>query len=120
MRGSRSVLREAGAEMPRSTHHETFNTLKNQGYHFEHNFGHGTQNLSTVLAFLMMLAFLIDQAQQRCCGLFQAALAKEKSKTNLWFKMRSLFTLYTIESWSVLFQGMIFGMKDTALIPNTS
>jgi len=20
---------------------ETFNTLKNQGYHFEHNFGHG-------------------------------------------------------------------------------
>ena len=99
---------------------ETFNTLKNQGYHFEHNFGHGTQNLSTVLAFLMMLAFLIDQAQQRCCGLFQAALAKEKSKTNLWFKMRSLFTLYTIESWSVLFQGMVFGIKDTTLIPNTS
>src|SRR5499427_5830248 len=25
---------------------ETFNTLKNQGYHFEHNYGHGTQNLS--------------------------------------------------------------------------
>jgi hypothetical protein len=23
--------------------HETFNTLKNQGYHFEHNFGHGYQ-----------------------------------------------------------------------------
>jgi len=23
--------------------------LKNQGYHFEHNFGHGNQNLSTVL-----------------------------------------------------------------------
>src|SRR5262249_20245738 len=27
---------------------ETFNTLKNQGYHFEHNYGHGTQNLSVV------------------------------------------------------------------------
>lgn len=25
---------------------ETFNTLKNQGYHFDHNFGHGNQNLS--------------------------------------------------------------------------
>src|SRR5438132_3551967 len=24
---------------------ETFNTLKNQGYHFEHNYGHGEQNL---------------------------------------------------------------------------
>ena len=29
---------------------ETFNTLKNQGYHFEHNYGHGEQNLSVVLA----------------------------------------------------------------------
>jgi len=26
---------------------ETFNTLKNQGYHFEHNFGHGEQHLSS-------------------------------------------------------------------------
>ena len=41
---------------------ETFNTLKNQGYCFEHNFGHGKKNLSTVFAYLMMLAFL--QIQQ--------------------------------------------------------
>ena len=40
---------------------ETFNTLKNQDYHFEHNFGHGEQNLSVVFAMLMMLAFLVDQ-----------------------------------------------------------
>ena len=46
---------------------ETFNTLKNQGYHFEHNYGHGEQNLSVVFAMLMMLAFLVDQAQQLCC-----------------------------------------------------
>ena len=25
---------------------ETFNTLKNQGYHAEHNFGHGNQYLA--------------------------------------------------------------------------
>ena len=37
---------------------ETFNTLKNQGYCFEHNFGHGEKNLSTVFA--LMLAFLPD------------------------------------------------------------
>ena len=30
---------------------ETFNTLKNLGYHFEHNFGHGYQNLSNNLAY---------------------------------------------------------------------
>jgi len=38
---------------------ETFNPLKNQGYHFEHNFGHGYQHLSVVFAVLMMLAFHI-------------------------------------------------------------
>ncbi|MBK8536713.1 MAG: hypothetical protein IPL59_17315 [Candidatus Competibacteraceae bacterium] len=40
---------------------QTFNTLKNQDYEFEHNFGHGQQYLATVFAMLMMLAFLIDQ-----------------------------------------------------------
>ena len=28
-----------------STLHETFNTLKNQGYNFEHNYGHGYKYL---------------------------------------------------------------------------
>jgi hypothetical protein len=32
---------------------ETFNTLKNRGYHFEHNFGHGYHHLSTVMVHLM-------------------------------------------------------------------
>lgn len=42
---------------------ETFNTLKNQGYNFEHNYGHGHRFLSTVLALLMFLAFTLDQIQ---------------------------------------------------------
>jgi len=36
---------------------ETFNTLKNQGYHFEHNYGHGKKNLANVLACMNVLAF---------------------------------------------------------------
>ena len=39
---------------------ETFNTLKNQGYGLEHNYGHGHRHLANTLATLMMLAFLID------------------------------------------------------------
>jgi hypothetical protein len=54
----------------------TFNTLKNQGYHFEHNYGHGEQHLSVVFAMLMMLAFGVDQAQQLCCAWFQAVWTK--------------------------------------------
>ena len=59
---------------------ETFNTLKNQGYQFEHNFGHGYKNLSHVFGLLMFQAFLIDQVQQRCRGRFQQALAKARRK----------------------------------------
>ena len=50
---------------------ETFNTLKNQGYNFEHNYGHGKNNLCSVMTMLMLLAFLIDQVQMLCCGLYK-------------------------------------------------
>jgi hypothetical protein len=69
---------------------ETFNTLKNQGYQFEHNFGHGNKNLSTVFALLMMLAFLIDQIQQKCCAVFQAAWEVAGSKRALWERIRGV------------------------------
>jgi hypothetical protein len=85
---------------------ETFNTLKNQGYQFEHNFGHGKKNLHTIFAFLMMIAFLIDQIQEATCGLFQAALKKQFTRRALWEKLRSFFYLYLIESWADLWGAM--------------
>lgn len=100
---------------------ETFNTLKNQGYQFEHNFGHGYQHLSTVFAYLMMLAFLIDQVQQHCCQLFQAALAKRQTRARLWEKMRGLTSHYLVNSWQDLFESIIYGHnKDCFLAPDTS
>ena len=69
---------------------ETFNTLKNQGYHFEHNYGHGYQHLSVVLAMLMLLAFLVDQTQQLCCPQFAAAWKMCISKRALWERLREI------------------------------
>ncbi len=40
---------------------ETFNTLKNQGYHIEHNYGHGKKNLSMNFFLLNLLAFFMHQ-----------------------------------------------------------
>jgi len=90
---------------------ETFNTLKNQGYHFEHNYGHGEQHLSVVFAMLMMLAFLVDQAQQLCCALFQAVWAKLGSKRLLWERMRALFYTYALASMRQLFEALFYGLK---------
>ena len=70
---------------------EPFNTLKNQGDHFEHHYGHGEQPLSVVFARLMMLAFLVDQTPQLCCALFQAVWATLGSKRLLGERMRALF-----------------------------
>jgi hypothetical protein len=99
---------------------ETFNTLKNQGYEFEHNFGHGNKNLNMVFTMLMFLAFAIDQLQQISCAFFQAALKKAGSRIALWQKIKSLFTTYYINSWQDLFESIAFGHKGAQLAPDTS
>jgi hypothetical protein len=86
---------------------ETFNTLKNQGYHFEHNYGHGHQNLSVVLAMLMMLAFLVDQTQQLCCPQFAAAWEKCISKRALWECMRAIFHQFQVRSMQEIYEAML-------------
>jgi len=94
---------------------ETFNTLKNQGYHFEHNFGHGKKHLSAVFAMIMMLAFLADQVQQSSCKLFQAVWEKEGSKKSLWENMRSLFYSLKFDSMEKLFKALLYGYKINEL-----
>ena len=90
---------------------ETFNTLKNQGYHFEHNYGLGKKNLSLNFAMLMMLAFLVDQTQQLSCKLFRAVWEKEGSKRALWENMRALFNQFLFSSMQMLFEAMLYGIK---------
>lgn len=99
---------------------ETFNTLKNQGYHFEHNFGHGHQHLTTVLMHLMMLAFLIDQIQQHCCGLFQRGVEKMGSKMRFWRKLRERFNSLLILDWETLYLSIAFKLKPQPIIADTS
>jgi len=101
---------------------ETFNTLKNQGYQFEHNFGHGRQNLSVVFAMLMMLAFLVDQVQQLCCPLFRAVWHKFGSKRALWENLRSHFQHFVFVSMRHLYEVMLHDLAKgvPAPAPNTS
>ncbi len=112
---------------------ETFNTLKNQGYHFEHNYGHGEKNLAVVMAVLMMLAFGIDQVQQKCNSLFRAAREKKGPKCALWEAIRNLFATFEVSSMGQIYQAIAYGHERPrlkplvpvlaaaeAIIPNTS
>jgi hypothetical protein len=82
---------------------ETFNTLKNQGYQFEHNFGHGYKNLTTVFAYLMLLAFFVDQCLQLLNKDFQKALNRCKAKFALWEAMRVRLDCFILDSFDTLY-----------------
>ncbi len=86
---------------------ETFNTLKNLGYNFEHNYGHGKKYLSTIFCLLMLLSFLIDQVQGVACALFQAVKKLAGSFRSLWEKTRVLFEYAELTSWEYLYRFMI-------------
>jgi hypothetical protein len=102
-------LIERGGRARWKIENETFNTLKNQGYHFEHNYGHGVKNLSTVLMLLLMLAFLVDQTQQIACPLFRAALAALQSRRRLWERMRTFFFSFAFRSMTELYEAILRG-----------
>lgn len=99
---------------------ETFNTLKNQGYQFEHNFGHGNKNLNSVFAMTMMLAFLVDQIQEASCGMFQEAMRARRTRKSFWERMKMFFCTYFIDTWEDLFNSIIFGQKGAKLASNSS
>lgn len=86
---------------------EVFNTLKNQGYNLEHNFGHGFENLCNNFVMLMMLAFMVDQLQQLCCSQFAKALKKVGCKRTLWETMSMAFKFFYIDTWSTFFDIII-------------
>lgn len=90
---------------------ETFNTLKNLGYNFEHNYGHGQKYLSTILCLLMLLAFLIDQVQGIACNLFQTVKKRAGSFRVLWEDTRALFKFAELASWEGLYRFMISGKR---------
>ncbi len=83
---------------------ETFNTLKNQGYHLEHNYGHGKQYLATNFAILTFLAFLTDQIAQCLDPAFQNALAVYRTKRAFWEKVRQVFDLLPALSMNAIYR----------------
>ena len=83
---------------------ETFNTLKNQGYHLEHSYEHGKKNLTTNFMLLTFLAFLTDQIAQKLDNAFDRALKYCKTKKNLWEKVRQVFDLLPCMSMNVIYR----------------
>jgi len=90
---------------------ENNNTLKTKGYHLEHNFGHGQQDLANVLASLNLLAFLLHTIQELCEPAYQRlrrALGKRKT---FFDDLRALTRYMIFETWDDLFRFMEEGLE---------
>ena len=86
---------------------ECFNTLKNQGYHISHNYGHGTKNLSFNFLLLTLLAFFCHQIAELTDGLYQECRKKLGSKVELWGNVRTCLRIFIFDSWEFLFKFVL-------------
>ncbi len=87
---------------------ETFNTLKNQGYHIEHNFGHGKKNLSHNFFLLNLLAFFMHQIFEISDLLYQKCRKKFSARKEYWNQLRCTFRIFHFPVWEEL---LIFILK---------
>jgi hypothetical protein len=87
---------------------ECFNTLKNQGYYLEHNYGHGDKNLSYNMYLLTLLAFYFHQIFELTDGVYQACRVSFGSKAHLWENFRaSIRMIIVVEDWAQLMDLML-------------
>jgi len=81
---------------------ESFNILKNNGYHLEHNFGHGKQNLAMLFAAMNMLAFAIHTACD-CLEDLWSKPARPRAPANASSKHIRTITAYLVfPDWQTL------------------
>jgi len=93
-----------GAKSRWKVENECFNTLKNQGYHLEHNYGHGEKHLAFNFYLLTLLAFLFHQIFELSDAAYQASRAKAGSKRSLWEKLRTFINFSVFKSWEQLLE----------------
>lgn len=86
---------------------ETFNTLKNHGYHIEHNFGHGKKHLSMNFFLLNLLAFFMHQIFELTDNLYQECRRHFGSKKNLWDNLRISIRILIFPDWETLLRRVL-------------
>lgn len=86
---------------------EVFNTLKNQGYHIEHNYGHGKKNLSMNFFLLNLLAFFMHQIFELTDNLYQQCRKKFSSRRALWDCLRNVIRVLIFPAWENLLQRVL-------------
>jgi hypothetical protein len=90
---------------------ESHNILKRRGYHVDHNFGHGDDNLADVLFVMNVLAFLIHTVQQLLDQPYQLLRKALATRQTFFDDLRALLRYQLFSSWTDLFVFMFDGLE---------
>jgi len=90
---------------------ENNNVLKTKGYHLEHNFGHGSQYLATLLLSLNLLAFLFHTVLDLVDEQYRAIRQKLGRRRTFFQDLEALLRYFSFTSWDQVFDFMFHGLE---------
>ena len=90
---------------------ENNNTLKTKGYNLEHNYGHGKDNLSTLLLTLNILAFLIHTLMEFTDEKYRLLRATLPTRKTFFDDVRALTRYICFGSWDNVMDFMLKGLE---------
>ncbi|WP_346294235.1 ISNCY family transposase [Sphaerothrix gracilis] len=98
---------------------ENNNTLKTKGYHLEHNFGHGKQHLSSLLATLNILSLLFHTLLELLDSKYKLLRSHLPTRKTFFDDLRALTRYLYFDSWDHLLTFMLKAL-ELDIPPNTS
>jgi len=86
---------------------ESFNVLKSNGYHLEHNFGHGKQHLAMLFAAMNLLAFAIHTVCDCLEQLWIDARTAKRARARFFEHIRTITAYLVFPDWATLMQTLV-------------
>jgi hypothetical protein len=86
---------------------ESFNVLKNNGYHLEHNFGHGKENLAMMFTAMNLLAFAFHTVCDCLEDLWVEARQAKRARKRLFEHIRTITAYLVFPDWRTLMKTLI-------------
>ena len=90
---------------------ENNNTLKTKGYHLDHNFGHGKENLSKTLCSLNILAFLFHTVQELEDDLYIELRENIGTREEFFTGINFLTTMFNFKSFNKMLEFILISRQ---------
>jgi len=95
---------------------ESFNTLKTKGYNLEHNFGHGREHLSALLATMNLIAFAMHTVADLVDAAWKQARKAVGARKRFFEELRVITTYLVFPSWALLVETLTAGTPPPAVL----